>query len=101
MKSHTRARQESMSTREANGLVGAALAGRRPKAPANALLPTFDFGFGISDWKKKKRTTPSAEAAATPPFPRRGVLPDLNKLNELYTISYCSFGALHDLVIIG
>jgi hypothetical protein len=30
--------------------------------------PISDLGFRISDWKKKKRTTPSADAAATPPL---------------------------------
>jgi hypothetical protein len=49
---------------------------RKGNVPISDLeLRIWDCGLRIADCgleEEKRRTTPSAEAAATPPFPRRG-----------------------------
>ena len=49
-----RARQESMSTREANGLVGAVVRGEEAEGASQRAPPhLFDLGFGIADLKEE------------------------------------------------
>jgi hypothetical protein len=56
--------------------------------------------FRIWDWGLRSSIRPYLRAGLCNGLKTLNELNELNELAELYTISYCEFHALHDLVIL-